>query len=89
MAKIMLEETHFSILAAEDAEGVVQTYLLVFTEHKTLAPGLAPVAMDQVSIQFSAEGWENFKRHIEADGNVPAIELAKELPKMVMPTGAR
>lgn len=33
-----------------------------------------------IRIPFNGESWKNFQRHVESNGNVPSIEVAKSMP---------
>lgn len=79
---LQLDAVRFGINPARDDEGVIQGVVLVFAD---------PSGIGQVVVPFTAEAWENFKRHVAGDGAVSSIAIAKHLnggaPPMDVPQG--
>lgn len=77
-----LDNVQFGIQTIRDGEGAVQAVVLTFDD---------PPRSERTVVPFSADSWENFKRHVAADGNVSPIAIAKHLngggPRMDVPRG--
>lgn len=78
---LQLDAVNFGINPVRDEAGAMQAVVLVFAD---------PSGIGQVVVPFQAEAWENFKRHVAADGAVTPIALARDLngvPRMDVPKG--
>jgi hypothetical protein len=76
-----LDAVHFGIQAIHDADGALQAVVLAFED---------PPRHEKTIVPFNPDAWENFKRHVAADGNVSPIAIAKHLnggPRMDVPRG--
>lgn len=80
---LQFDGVNFSFQIVRDEEGNLQTVVLLLTD---------PSGILRAVIPFSSDGWENFKRQVVADGELPVIQLARDVnkvPKMEIPGSRR
>ena len=78
---LQLDAVNFSVNAIHDDSGAIAQIVIVFAD---------PSGIGQVIVPFAPDGWENFKRHVAADGAVPKIEIARgngAAPRLDIPKG--
>lgn len=80
-----LQGVQFRMEQSLSEDGELLGVVLTFTDVRQLVPGTEPVPIEVVAIPFDAQAWENFKRHVSADGEISAIEIARQVPTMAVP----
>lgn len=75
---MQFDGVNFGCQPIRDDDGKLTMMLLNFID---------PSGVMRVVVPFTPEAWENFKRQAAADGEVPTITLAREMPRMDVPKG--